>query len=95
MNTINSKEEGYGTLSNDNNDAFDPDFIPAKIPLVTPHNRDTGMTAIAYHTEAPFAIRKILLERAAPHFEEMANLDVQKVLVLSNERTQAMYDHFE
>jgi len=63
LNTNNSKEE-LGTLSNAEEEGFDPESIPHKIPLVKPFNLDTGLNNIAYHAEAPFFIRKILLERA-------------------------------
>ena len=50
-------------MSNDDNE-FNAEYIPAKVPLVLPVNKDTGLNTIAYHAEAPFSIRKLILERA-------------------------------
>ena len=74
-------------MSNNEDDHFNPDHIPSKIPLVTPVNNNTGLNTISYNAEAPFAIRRTLLDRAIPNFPELANLDTKKVLVLSNNRT--------
>jgi len=74
-------------MSNNDEDHFNADHIPHKIPLVKPINPDTGLNTIAYHAEAPFAIRKVLMERAVPHFPELATLNIRKVLELSNVRT--------
>ena len=79
MNTINSKEE-FGTMSDGNDDLFNPDSIPMKTPLIKPINMDTGLNSIAYHAEVPFSIRRIFLERAVPNLPELATLNIKKVL---------------
>lgn len=76
LNTITSKEE-LGTLSNDDIDHFNPDHITQKIPLVMPVNPNTGLNTIAYHAEAVFPVRKVLIEKAIPHFPELTNLNVK------------------
>jgi hypothetical protein len=74
-------------MSNNDDEFFNPDHIPSKIPFVLPVNQNTGLNTITYNAEAPFTIRRVLLEKAIPHFPELANLDIKKVLVLSNTRT--------
>ena len=43
-------------------DAFNPDKIPTKIPKVKLSNPDTNLEIAAFHAEAPYSLRKLLIE---------------------------------
>ena len=43
---------------------FDPAKVPTKIPLMRPVNPETNLNTIIYHSEAPYSLRKILIEKA-------------------------------
>ena len=64
-------------------EAFNFDKIPLKIPRVKPHNAD-GISLVAFHSEAPYSIRKILLEHAKKHIKELEKAEANFVTSLIN-----------
>lgn len=60
-------------------DAFNPDKIPPKIPKVKLSNPDTNLEIAAFHSEAPYALRKLLIEQAKKHFKELEKAEANFV----------------
>lgn len=82
---INSAR-GEGDASGADADAepFNPERIPSKIPLVRPVIPETGLNTIVYHSEAQYALRKVLIEQARKNFKELEKTDVLQLLAHSN-----------
>ena len=65
---------------------FDIAKVPTKIPLMKPVNPETGLNTIVYHSEAPYSLRKLLIEKAQVHFKELGTAEIPALLTHSNQR---------
>jgi len=78
-------------------DSFNFEKIPVKIPKIKPINAD-GIQIAAYHSEAPYNVRKVLLEQAKKNFKEVEKAEANFVTSLinhSSQRTKMMEERFE
>jgi predicted TIM-barrel enzyme len=53
---------------------FAPEKLPTKIPLVKPNSN--SLNTIVYHCEAPYSVRKVLIEQAKKNFKELEKAEV-------------------
>ena len=74
---------------------FNPEKLPPKIPLVKPINTDSGLQIAVYHSEAPYALRKVLMEQARKTFKELEKADVNQLLIHSSQRSKMLEERFE
>jgi len=78
-------------------EAFNFEKIPTKIPKVKTINPD-GIQIAAYHSEAPYNVRKVLLEHAKKTFKELEKAEANFVSSLinhSSQRTKMLEERFE
>jgi len=78
-------------------EVFNFEKIPVKIPKVKPINPD-GIQIAAYHSEAPYNVRKVLLEHAKKNFKELEKAEANFVTSLinhSSQRTKMLEERFE
>jgi len=74
INSARGDGEGSGP---DGDEPFNPERIPLKIPLVRPVVPETGLNTIVYHSEAQYALRRVLIDQAKKNFKELEKTDVQ------------------
>ena len=67
------KSDNVGTFDN-----FAIEDIPSKIILVDPST--TNCNLIVYHSEAQYALRKVIIDVVKKHFKELDKLHVNSVL---------------
>ena len=75
-------------------EAFNPDKIPPKIPFVKPLT-SSGLQTNTYHSEAPYSLRKILIEQGRKTFKELEKTDVNALLIHSSQRQRMLEDILE
>jgi len=79
-------------------DTFNPDKIPPKIPKVKLSNPDTNLEIAAFHSEAPYSLRKLLIEQAKKSFKELEKAEanfVSSLLSHSSQRSKMLEERFE
>lgn len=91
---INSARDGEAS-GPDADEPFNPERIPLKIPLVRPVVPETGLNTIVYHSEAQYALRRVLIDQAKKNFKELEKTDVLQLLAHSNQRSRMLEDRFE
>lgn len=70
-------------------DAFNPEKLSTKIPLVRPTTSgETPVTIIPFHSEAPYFFRKHLIEQAKKTFKELEKADTNNLLIHSHQRAK-------
>lgn len=89
-----SAAEG-GPPSDPAEELFSLEKIPTKIPKIKPVFPDSGNTVAAYHCEAAYAIRKVLIEQAKKSFKELEKADVIALLNHSNQHSRRLEERFE
>ena len=93
---INSaRGEGEASGADADAEPFNPERIPIKIPLVRPVVPETGLNTVVYHSEAQYALRKVLIDQAKKNFKELEKTDVLQLLAHSNQRSRMLEDRFE
>jgi hypothetical protein len=92
----NKREDGMPLTprSGDEEEVFQPEKIPTKIPLLKTQSSSVG-SVIAYHTEAAFAVRKIIIEKAKDKIKELAKAETTVLLSHSHQRAKIMADRLE
>jgi len=89
---------GSQTIEGGDEELFDPSKIPVKIPIIKLKN-EQGLQVCAYHCEAPYAIRKTLIEAAKKTFKDkdlgIEKADVVALLAHSATRTKMLDERFE
>ena len=77
---------------------FDPSKLSTKIPIIKPKT-DSGILVCGYHSEAPYAIRKTLIEQAKKTFKDkdvgLDKADVVALLAHSANRSRTLDERFE
>jgi len=82
-------------LSEDHqSEQFQPEKIPAKIPLVRPDGCSGG-PVMAYHCEAPYQVRRHLIDQARKTFKELEKAETPALLSHSYQRTKMLEERFE
>ena len=77
-------------------DSFNPEKLSTKIPLVRPTTTgETPITIIPYHSEAPYFLRKHVIEQAKKSFKELEKADTNNLLIHSHQRAKQLEDRFE
>lgn len=74
-------------------DGFNPDKIPTKVTLTKPVGKE--IQTLFYHAEAPYLIRKILIEQARKCFKELEKAELNALLSHSFQRTKLMEERLE
>lgn len=70
-------------------DQFNPEKLSSKIPLVRPTtSSETPITIIPFHSEAPYFLRKHLIEQAKKTFKELEKADTNNLLIHSHQRAK-------
>lgn len=64
-------------------ESFNFERLPLKIPKIKPINSD-GIQIAAYHSEAPYNVRKVLLDHAKKNFKELEKAEANFVTSLIN-----------
>ena len=93
--TGNSGPDGAPAESQE--EAFNFEKLPLKIPKVKPNMPD-GIQLAAYHSEAPYNVRKVLLEHAKKCFKEVEKSEanfVSSIINHSAQRTKMLEERFE
>ena len=72
---------------------FNAEKIPTKVPLVKPSS-SAGST-IVYHSEAPYLVRKSLIEQAKKTFKELEKAETNALLTHSHQMTKKLEEKFE
>ena len=84
--TGNSNVEGQADTSIEQSEqAFSAEKLPLKIPLVKPIN-ENGLQVAVYHNEAPYGLRRFLMEQARKSFKELEKADTTALLNHSSTR---------
>lgn len=73
--TIENQDDSIGTLDN-----FAIEDVPTKIVLIDTNNAEGTCKLIAYHSEAQFAVRRLIIDVAKKHFRELEKLNMNAVL---------------
>lgn len=77
-------------------DTFNPEKLPLKIPLVRPTTAgEPPVAIIPYHSEAPYFLRKHIIEQAKKTFKELEKADTNNLLIHSHQRARQLEDRFE
>jgi hypothetical protein len=79
-------------------DTFQFEKIPVKIPKIKPNTNSEGILLAAYHSEASFNVRKVLLEHAKKSIKEVEKSEANFVSSLinhSSQRTRMLEERFE
>ncbi len=74
---------------------FNPEKIPNKIPIVRSHVHESKLLTAVYHAEAPYSLRRILIEQSKKHFREVERADTNAILSHSFQRQKMLDDRFE
>jgi len=66
-------------------DSFNPEKLPLKTPLVkSVTTGETPVNFIPYHSDAPYFLRRHLMEAAKKHFKELDRADTNTLLTHSH-----------
>lgn len=76
-------------------DNFQLEDIPPKMILVNPFNDERDISLIAYHSEAQYAVRKLIIEVARRHFKELEKLNLNAVLAHTAQKSKQLDERFE
>ena len=74
-------------------ETFNPDKIPTKVTLTKPVGKE--IQTLFYHAEAPYLIRKLLIEQARKSFKELEKAELNALLSHSFQRTKLMEERLE
>jgi len=77
------------------NEPFDPDKLPAKIPLVRTTDPGNTIQTLVYHAESVYSLRRVLIDMAKKSVKELEKCDINQILIHSNQRTKMLDDRFE
>lgn len=78
----------------DGPEQFQVEKIPSKVQLIKPDNCQGG-PVIAYHCEAQYALRRILIEQGKKSFRELEKAMTNDLLNHSYQVTKAIEEKFE
>ena len=76
-------------------DTFNPDKIPPKIPMVRSNIHESKLQTAVYHAEAPYALRRILIEQSKKHYREIERADTNAILAHSFQRQKMLDERLE
>ena len=76
-------------------DAFFIEDVPPKIILVDPSTTDKETNLIVYHSEAQFAVRKLIIDVAKRHFRELEKASMNAVLGHTAQKSKQLEERFE
>lgn len=85
-----SMEQDVSALDN-----FQLEDVPAKMILLNPHNDERDVNLIVYHSEAQYALRKLVIEVAKRHFKELEKLNLNAVLAHTAQKSKQLDERFE
>ena len=68
--------------------------IPTKMMLVDQF-ASADMSLIIYHSEAQYAVRKLIIEAAKRHFKELEKLNMNAVLAHTAQKSKQLEERFE
>lgn len=54
-----------------------------------------GLLLAVYHSEAPYSVRKVLIEQAKKSFKELEKAETNALLTHSHQRTKMLDERFE
>ena len=72
---------------------FQPEKLPKKVPLVKPVQAD--LNTIVYHSEAPFQVRRFLIEQAKKSFKELEKAELNALLSHSHRSSKMLEERIE
>ena len=72
----------------EHSDAFSIDEIPNKVLLVDPRSADGEINLIAYHAEAQYSVRRLIIDVAKRHFKELEKLNLNAVLAHTAQKSK-------
>lgn len=75
-------------------ETFNPDKIPNKIMITRPRV-ESGLQVAMYHSEASYALRKLVIEQARKSFKELEKAEMSALLSHSHQRSKMLEDRFE
>jgi len=94
--TGNSKLEDERTptpINADDDVVFQPEKIPKKVPLVKPVQGE--INTIVYHSEAPYSVRRFLIEQAKKNFKELEKAELNALLSHSHRSSKMLEERIE
>lgn len=56
--------------------------------LLNTHNDERDINLIVYHSEAQYAVRKLIIETARKHFKELEKLNLNAVLAHTAQKSK-------
>ena len=81
-------------VAEEGQDHFSIEKVPHKIPLLKPDNSSAG-PVIVYHSEAQYALRKVLIEQARKSFRELEKAQTNDLLNHSYQISKQLEIRFE
>ena len=73
---------------------FEYDSIPRNVIMLAPWNEKENLTLMVQHTEAPFAIRKAIAEKAKACVKELKEINVMGVVGRTADKQKILETNF-
>lgn len=74
---------------------FEFDSIPKNVTITNPYNQQNDITLLIQHSEATYAVRKFIAEKAKAFFPQFKDISLIGILGASAARQKILEDQFD